>query len=246
MAIGIHIYKRLPDIIQGALFSGDTPLTVVGLDIKSFDATVQPRLIHTAFHKLSQNLIFPDIMSEYAFEYTIQHFINRPVIMPDGRIWLKRVGVPSGSYYTQMIDSVVNLIATYYAQLSLQPNVYNRTFTTFVLGDDSIFGIPTDLGYPDPTMFEPHFKELGLTLSPTKSIVANRASELKFLGHVARGTRVDRDSATLLRLALYQEQPVSGPAMSITRITGLLIDSALCSWPLIHLYQTMHAKYRHQ
>lgn len=76
--------------------------------------------------------------------------------------------------------------------------------------------------------------------------MATRADQLEFLGHVAKGTRVDRDTAELLRLALFPEQPVSGPAMSISRITGILIDSALCSWPIIHLYQAMLARYRNQ
>lgn len=160
--------------------------------------------------------------------------------MPDGRLWLKRVGVPSGSYYTQIIDSVCNLIVTYYAQLK----EYGRIFRTYVLGDDSLFGVPIDLPYPDPQLFQPHFEKLGMTLSLAKCIVATRADQLEFLGHVARGIRVDRDTAELLRLALFPEHPVSGPAMSLTRITGLLVDSALCSWSIIYLHQAMHAKYR--
>lgn len=32
--------------------------------------------------------------------------------MPDGRMWLKRVGVPSSSYIIQLTDSVVNHIIT--------------------------------------------------------------------------------------------------------------------------------------
>lgn len=241
MPIGIHIYKRLPEIINTTLSQERERRIGVGLDIKSFDTSVQPWLIREAFDIFRKNIIFTDEMSEESFNYTIEHFINRPVVMPDGRMWLKRLGVPSGSYYTQLIDSAVNLIATYYAQLK----VYNTTFKTYVLGDDSLFGVPEELTYPDPALFEPHFQKLGFTLSTAKCIVAERAQDLEFLGHVARGTRVDRETAEMLRLALYPEQEVSGPAMSLSRITGILIDSALCSWPIIHLHKAMTNKYRH-
>lgn len=242
MPIGIHIYKRLPEIINTTLNHNTEPHHGVGLDIKSFDTSVMPWLIHEAFNILRENIIFPDEMSEHAFDYSIEHFITRPVVMPDGRMWLKRVGVPSGSYFTQLIDSIINMIATYYAQL----HIYDRTFRTYVLGDDSLFGVPTYYPIPDPAHFEPYFLKLGFTLSTAKCIVASRPQHLEFLGHVAKGTRVSRDEAELLRLALYPEQPVLGPALSITRITGLLVDSALCSWQIIHLYQAMKNKYRHR
>lgn len=242
MAMGMHIYKRLPSIIQTTLADDTERRVGVGLDVKSFDSSVQPWLIREAFKIVESNLVFPDEYSRHAFDYTIEHFIRRPVVMPDGRMWLKQVGVPSGSYYTQIIDSIANLIVTYYAQIK----VYGRTFKTYVLGDDSLFGVPETLQHPDPELFAPYFEEMGMRLSTKKCITAVRAQDLEFLGHVASGTRVDRDTAELLRLALYPEHPVSGPAISIARITGILIDSALCSWPIIHLYQAMKIKHRHE
>lgn len=98
-------------------------------------------------------------MSRHAFDHTIQHFINRPVVTPDDRMWLKRVGVPSGSYYTQLVDSIANLIATYYA----------------------------------------------------------------------------RETATLLRLALCPELPVSGPAMSLNRIYMIKLDGVKIIILYLHL-----------
>jgi len=214
MPIGINTYKRLPSIIQCTFASEDVKYYGVGLDIKSFDTAVQPWLIRTAFNIVRENIEFTEIEQIQSFEYTIEHFINRPVVMPDGRMWLKRVGVPSGSYYTQLIDSVVNHIIINYCQLK----IYNRTFKTYVLGDDSLFGIPVDLGVPNLEEFSHHLQTLGFTLSTQKCIITKRPENLEFLGHVAKGTRVSRETADLMRLALYPEYPVTGPAISMTRI----------------------------
>ncbi|KAK4887477.1 hypothetical protein RN001_003748 [Aquatica leii] len=221
MTIGLHLYKRLPSIINRALSTADEQRIAVGLDIKSFDSTVQPWLIRECFSIIRENLRFPGYMEEKAFEYSIEHFIRRPVVMPDGRMWLKQMGVPSGSYYTQLVDSIANLIAVYYAQLK----IYERTFETWVLGDDSIFGIPLDLPHPILEEFATHLHTLGFTLSTTKCEIATRADQMVYLGHSARGTRVSRDTADMMRLALYPETPVTGPAMSIARIKGLFSNN---------------------
>lgn len=242
MVIGLHLYRRLPMLIQQVLNPGpsDDFRIGIGLDIKSFDASIPVWLINVAFSILRQNLAFTGPMEEAAFEYTRHFFINTPVVMPDGRMWLKKTGIPSGSYFTSLIDSVANSILMAYLQLK----VYGQVFPTYVLGDDSLFGIPQSLGWPDLDLFAAWLSTLNITLSTQKCVVTQRPEDLHFLGHCARHSRVDRDTAELIRLALYPEYPVQGPAMSVARLTGLLVDSALNSWPILHLYRYMHSKYR--
>lgn len=243
MIIGTHLYRRLPIIISQTLSDPlGNPQIGVGLDVSSFDSSVQPWLIRECFNIIEENIEFTGLMERASFEYTKHFFIRRPIVMPDGRMWLKKVGVPSGSYYTQLVDSIANSIVNAYAQLK----VYGTTFPTYVLGDDSLFGVPRDLGFPDLDRFAEAFKSIGMTLSPDKCIVTQRADELQFLGHCARHTRLHRDSADLIRLALYPEFPVTGPAMSMTRIVGLLLDSTMTDWPILYLYRYMKIKYGRQ
>jgi len=241
MVIGLQLYRRLPMIIQQVLNPSpeETPRIGIGLDIKSFDASIPVWLINVAFDILRQNLAFTGPMEEAAFEYARHFFINTPVVMPDGRMWLKKMGIPSGSYFTSLIGSICNSILMAFLQLK----IYNEVFKTYVLGDDSLFGIPQSLGWPDLDQFAALLSTLNITLSPHKCIVTQRPEELHFLGHCARHSRVDRDTAELIRLALYPEYPVQGPAMSVARLTGILIDSALNSWPILHLYRYMRVKY---
>lgn len=242
MPLGINYFKKLPTIINQTLYDGITYHTGVGLDIKSFDASCHEWLINIAFDILEDNIEFTDLMGYESFRYTRNFFIHTPIVMPDGRMWLKHTGVPSGSYYTQMIDSIINLIINYYAQICH----HGQTFNTHVLGDDSLFGVPIDLGIPSIDDYIPHFARLGFTVHPDKSIIATRSDQLSFLGHCARGTRVDRETAGMMRLALYPEHPVNGPAHSINRIKGIMLDSAGQSWPIIHLHNLMMIKWRNE
>lgn len=242
MPVGMNYYKRLPTFINRALYDGQCYKYGVGIDLKSFDSSVQPWLINESFNILEQNLIFKDEMARYSFEYTKEFFIHTPIVMPDGRMWLKHVGVPSGSYYTQMIDSVANSIATHYAQLC----TYGQMFETWCLGDDSLFGVPVEFGVPKLETFAKHYAKVGMLLHPDKGLIATRPDELEFLGHCAHGAKVDRETAAMMRLALYPEHPVLGPTQSMNRIKGILIDSACNSWPMIHLHNLMMTKYRNQ
>lgn len=242
MPIGLNYFKRLPSIINRTLYDGVTYNYGVGIDYKRFDSSIQPWLINTCFDILEENIIFPDPQSYWAWNYSKHFFTHTPVVMPDGRLWYKHLGVPSGSYFTQLIDSIANHIVTTYAQLKH----YGRSFKTHVLGDDSLFGVPIEFGLPSLHYFKPHTLALGLTLHPDKGCIATRPDHLEFLGHCARGTKVDRETAGMMRLALYPEHPVLGPAISLQRIKGILLDSALNSWPIIHLHQMMLTRYRNE
>lgn len=178
MVLGIHMFKRLPDIINKCLSGEGDPQIGVGIDFSKFDYSVQPWLIDEAFNILRENIVFNHPLDYAAFEYSIAHFTKRPVVVPDGHMWLKRVGVPSGSYFTSMIDSIANYIAITYMQLKL----YQRPFRTWVLGDDSLFGIPLDYDYPDLDGYARILAKLGLTMHPEKAIVASHPHQLEFLG----------------------------------------------------------------
>lgn len=136
-----------------------------------------------------------------------------------------------GSYYTQLISSICNHIARSYLQFTF----YGRTFKTHVLGDDS-----EDMTYPNPVCFADILKDIRLTLHPEKTVIAHRPDE--FLGHTVRGSRVEREDAELIALSLFKEYPQSSPAVSLTRIQGLLLDSGLNAWPMVNLFRLTQAK----
>ncbi len=107
MVTGTSIYKQIIQIVHGVQ-PADSPFIGVGLDYSGFDATVQPWMIKEAFDITASNLHFDEEMHQYAFDYSRFHFITRSVVMPDACMWLKRSGIPSGSYFTQLVGSIVN------------------------------------------------------------------------------------------------------------------------------------------
>lgn len=74
----------------------------------------------------------------------------------------------------------------------MQLKIYGTTFDTYVLGDDSIFGIPEELGFPDLQHIAETLNILGLDMRPDKAVVAIRPDEFEFLGHAIHGTKISR------------------------------------------------------
>jgi hypothetical protein len=111
------------------------------IDMSSFDASISGKLIHAAFRILrtwyDEDEVEPvsgktvrDI-----FDVVERYFIHTPIVMPNGKLYLgKRHGVPSGSFFTQIIDSVVNVIIGGTASHRFKLHVSKKE--VFVLGDD--------------------------------------------------------------------------------------------------------------
>lgn len=236
----MNIYKRLPAIIHKCLGTSDDPFISVGLDYSKFDSSLQPFIIEAAFSIIEDNINISEDMQQWALHYSRHYFLHRPVVMPDGRMWLTHMGLPSGSYFRQLVGSIANHFSISYLQLK----TYGRTFPTYVLGDDSLFGIPYSMGYPDIAQMSNIAKTLGLTIHPEKANVATRADEVIFLGHSARQLKVRRDALEVFKLLIFTEQPVPGPHVSLARLNGLLMDTALNTPALTEFYRYVTVRAR--
>nr|WMY82295.1 RdRP [Diplodia fraxini partitivirus 1] len=216
-----------------------------GLDFSSFDTKVPAWLIHVAFDILRQNVDFSTFRGENVNKHDAQkwrnvwdgmvwYFINTPILMPDGRMFRKSRGVPSGSWWTQMIDSVVNYVLVEY--LTRCQNVEIRALR--VLGDDSAFrsgdNLSLDLASADAA-------SVGMVLHPEKCDVTDNPSQFKLLGTTYRDGHAFRPTDEWFKLALYPESSVSSIGVSFSRLVGLWIggamwDSSFCLF--MEYYQT--------
>ncbi len=231
--IGRDMFKELPATIHRMMRDDNYAYCV---DLSSFDSSVNVWFIECFFDFVKSTVRFPNIFSSSAVSYCREEVINTPVVMPDGKLYICRTGVPSGSYFTQMIDSYVNLILLRAAQL------YHceRVLPTYVLGDDSLFV------YRDPNLLdelENFFAKFNFVMNRKKSIVSKDPGEIIFLGHNFYGSRLTRDDFTLACLAVHTEDPVTTPDESVIRLCSLLYDSGYNSFFLLNLIKKASTLY---
>lgn len=113
-------------------------------DVSSYDSSIPASLIAEAFKilktwfKLSQVEPTSQVSYSVIWDQIVNYFIHTPIVMPNGNVYKgKKHGVPSGSYFTQMIDSIVNVIVV--GAISHHFNLYVSKEDIFVLGDDILF-----------------------------------------------------------------------------------------------------------
>jgi hypothetical protein len=220
--------------LAGRLLSIQNSSVRLAVDYTKFDATIHPKLVNMAFQVLRTH--FP--MSEQIdndFEKLSHYFIHTPIVMPDGCIYRKRKGVPSGSYFTQLIDSIVNYAALRYVS-SVEDFKYSDDGVQ-VLGDDSICGISRDVSIKQiaGTLYE-HF---GLTVNVEKSEVSYFPQTISFLGHEWKSGIVDREQMdSIKRLAFperYRDKSKSRRDQIKERLIASLADS-LSAWEFFKMY----------
>lgn len=87
--------------------------TFACLDFKCFDKTVSKQLIYAAFNILFENIDFRRYQGEgipiasnlvRAWLHIVDYFVNTKFRFPTGEVYKKDSGVPSGSYFTQLIN----------------------------------------------------------------------------------------------------------------------------------------------
>nr|APG78332.1 RdRp [Wuhan house centipede virus 8] len=158
----------------------------VGLDFRKFDKTVPVWLIEVAFDILASNIDFVRY-DDYGiadarrnvkmYEYIKHYFINTTIRTANGLRFKKSSGIASGSYFTQLIGSIVNYILCQWMCLELQ-GVFCKDI--LVQGDDSLFATSTvfDLQKAFKMM-----ESIGMEINREKSQVTTELGTMKFLGY---------------------------------------------------------------
>jgi hypothetical protein len=139
----------------------------MSIDFSSFDSTIPAFMIREAFSILRS---FFELNSKELkmFKELEVYFINTPLHLYD-KVVVKHRGIPSGSYFTQIIGSIVNMLACYYS--SLRSNQRVRILSGSIwMGDDSLLKLSDTFSSDDMEYyFLRYFKELGLKISIDKT-----------------------------------------------------------------------------
>uniref|UniRef100_A0A2V0RLH6 RdRp n=1 Tax=viral metagenome TaxID=1070528 RepID=A0A2V0RLH6_9ZZZZ len=141
--------------------------SIISLDYQGFDASVPAFLIHKAFKIYKQWFELTE-QEDRLLVFLRDYFVHTPIVFYD-KVIQKHRGIPSGSCFTYIIGTLVNLIASNYLALSCGFTISSdrsrwsgddsRMVTTWGEGPVSI-----------PTLSEV-CGHLGLTINLTKSDV---------------------------------------------------------------------------
>lgn len=225
MAFGFHRHELAARLLRvsnsGVRF---------GLDFSGFDSSIHPRLIDDAFRILRTHFDLDERMDK-AWRKVVWYFIHTPILMPDGFVYQKHHGVPSGSYFTQLVDSVVNFLAIQYASIK----VFGKPIEEgklMVLGDDSVFGVDRYLRLEG---LKSLFSDLGLKMNVEKSDVSKFPHSFQFLGHAWSKGTVNRPVEDIAKRMAFPERVsvIDDPRERIQlRMFSYLADS-LSAWAVV-------------
>lgn len=144
--------KAITDLMK---HSKSENLTLLSIDFSSYDASVKQYLIEQGFKyfkALFQTQFHPELDS------IMYRFINVGICTPDG-IYIGPHGVPSGSVFTNEIDSIV--------QFLIAMNFPAEILKYFqIQGDDGLYACK----YPAQLM--KYFEKFGLTVNEAKSKIS--------------------------------------------------------------------------
>lgn len=226
----IHNYPNRP------IFMGDW---------KKFDKRVPAWLIRDAFKIIQRAFDFSQVMdvegklwpvkptsSNKRWRAMIGYFIDTPIRLSNGDRFLKHGGVPSGSLWTNIIDSIVNAIVMRYItyeMLGVLPimDVY--------LGDDSLLILPELIDIEQFAQLAEHY--FGFVLNTNKSYQTHTPGNVFFLGYFNDNGHPDKPIDTIVASSIYPERPCRNKIDTITRLVG----QAYSTFEPIHSNRFFHA-----
>lgn len=197
-------------------------------DWKKFDKTIPPWLIRDAFRIIEESIDKEHVMdstghiwkvrpwrSNRRWRKMISYFIDTPIRMSDGKRFIKHGGVPSGSCWTNIIDSIVNAIVMRYL-------IYETTgslpLADCYMGDDSIAVISKPIVMED--FAEMALKEFGMVLNIEKSCLTMDRLCIYFLGYFNKSGTPYKTLDSILASTIYPERTVRSKMDTISRLVG--------------------------
>lgn len=169
------------------------------LDSSAFDQSISDWLIEDAF-EIIRSAFKDEGFDEQLWKVVVHDFIHKSYISPDGRIIHSSRGVPSGSMFTQIVDSIVNLlmIATYLQAIG------QRKWRMIVMGDDNL--VFTDVPLDMDNVATYITKNFGVKINGDKSSHGSRFVDPEFLSRFWRYSGEWRHPKILISKLAYPER----------------------------------------
>lgn len=172
----------------------------LSIDYSSFDQTISSWLIEDAFSIIKSAFIC-NKEEDLIFKAVVHDFIHKDFIL-DGKIAHSDKGVPSGSMFTQIIDSIVNrlVITTYFKSIKCQADM-------MIMGDDNIIFTSSKVTLKELSSYVAKNFGLSVKTDDKSNEGSSRGSKgVKFLSRYWRWDGQWRHPNQLVSRLLYPER----------------------------------------
>lgn len=214
------------------------------LDASQYDGTISAELIHVAFKIIRTWFDEREIEPvsgktvREIFKLIEYYFIHTTIVMPDGKIYIgKDHGVPSGSYFTQMVDSIVNVIIG--GAISHRFNLHVSRKEIFVLGDDLLMWSNRRMSLDKIADFAN--SQFGIRLhGAEKSKIFHHDEVLHFLGRDWDNGLPSLDQSEVIKRMVYPESFRNysrDPEVKARQVKMLILAYAAtyrCAWRIAY------------
>jgi hypothetical protein len=223
---GRNMTKALPFIIDHLLNDNRCGFVT---DISKLDTCIGPDFINWAFSQMKEWFVMGMTKSSETRNDNVWSFLQyyncrTPVLLPSGLLYRKYGGEPSGSGFTQIIDTLVTVWWTVYSLLRMGKTEEDIIGRLFAVGDDVALSVEEDF---DIEKFIRYMADLGAIINRDKVMFSKVGIELKFLGYSKYGGGIYRPIEELLQTALFPEKFVGNQDRTRQRILGQTVMSGL-------------------
>ena len=170
------------------------------IDYSSYDQTIPAWIIYEAFDIVKAMFEGDKNFDEQLFDVIVHDFVHKVYIDGNGQLRYVDKGVPSGSMFTQIIDSIVNrlMVLTYcYAKdVEIEHMI--------IMGDDNLIITPSKLNEHELCSYLNYM--FGVTAHPDKCIYTPPGEDPEFLSRYWKAAGCWRDPHVIVSKLLYPER----------------------------------------
>jgi hypothetical protein len=211
-------------------FKSDAINYVLNGDYSNFDAHVPAWLIRDIFSHLSDWFDFTKVIDSEGkiwnvnpeqtcrrWKAMVSYFVKTKVRTPSGLRVQKSHGVPSGSMFTNIIDTIANAVQTRTGFW----RVYGRLpEKDYYYGDDSCILLRELLDLE--ALARVLDETFGAILSVDKTTISSNPDNIHWLGYYYRDGGPSRDLRFIVASTIFPEREVTSPLEACARLLGQL------------------------